>query len=199
MPAAGSVLSILAAVEPLGALIVGLLVLVLVGLVAIAIAVRRISAVQTDPRASLPANAPRSRVPPQRVRWGTSAAATAARMVCPSCRSEFHGMTYCTRDARRLVSPAEIADGAGRVPSSRLSAGLVCTTCRRAFKMGQRQCPHDGNDLIPAVAYRALRPPRRRATEPAGIIARICPTCASKFDLNARFCGHDGGELIVIN
>ena len=38
-----------------------------------------------------------------------------------------------------------------------------------------------------------------RATEPAGVVARICPVCATKYDLNARFCGHDAGELVVIN
>ena len=121
-------------------------------------------------------------------------------MVCPTCRTEYHGLTYCTRDARRLVPPEEMLGGAGLSParSNTKSAGLVCMACHRAYEPGLRSCPHDSNELVPFAVYNATRP-RRRPTEPAGIVARICPVCGSKFDLNARFCGHDAGELVVIN
>jgi hypothetical protein len=119
-------------------------------------------------------------------------------MVCPTCRTEYHGMTYCTRDARRLVPPEEMLGAAAGRNAAR-SAGLVCMACRRAYEPGLRSCPHDGNELIPFPVYNATRPARRGTDEPTGVIARICPVCATKYDLNARFCGHDAGELVVIN
>ena len=71
--------------------------------------------------------------------------------------------------------------------------------CRRAYEPGLRQCPHDGNELVPSQVYNATRPRRPRTSEPTGVVARICPVCGNKYDLNARFCGHDAGELVVIN
>jgi hypothetical protein len=146
-----------------------------------------------------PAAPPRARPRPAVARGGGGgglAIATASRVsssrVCPTCRTEYDGLTYCTRDARRLVAPEEMLAGAR-------SAGLVCMACRRAYEPGLRRCPHDGNELLPFPVYSATRPRRGRATEPAGVIARICPVCGAKYDLNARFCGHDAGELIVIN
>jgi len=127
---------------------------------------------------------------------GGLAVATSSAMVCPTCRTEYHGMTYCTRAARRLVPPEEML-GMGRTAAR--SAGLICMACRRAYEPGLRSCPHDGNELVPFPVYNATRPARRGTTEPAGVIARICPVCATKYDLNARFCGHDAGELVVIN
>ena len=128
------------------------------------------------------------------------AVATSSAMVCPTCRTEYHGMTYCTKDARRLVPPEEMLGGPLRAASSGKSAGLVCMACRRAYEPGMRSCPHDGNELVPFPVYNATRPrARRQSTEPAGIVARICPVCGAKYDLNARFCGHDAGELVVIN
>jgi hypothetical protein len=118
-------------------------------------------------------------------------------MVCPTCRTEYHGLTYCTRDARRLVLPEDMLNGPLR--STTRSAGLVCMACRRAYEPGLRSCPHDGNELVPFPVYNATRPRRARTSEPAGVVARICPVCATKYDLNARFCGHDAGELVVIN
>lgn len=122
-------------------------------------------------------------------------------MVCPTCRTEYHGMTYCTRDARRLVPPEEMLGGARALTGTQgKSTGLVCMACRRAYEPGLRSCPHDGNELVPFPVYNATRPrARRNSTEPAGVIARICPVCGAKYDLNARFCGHDAGELVVIN
>ena len=115
-------------------------------------------------------------------------------------------MTYCTRDARRLVLPEEMlgshgaASSLGPVRALSRSAGLVCMACRRAYEPGLRSCPHDGNELLPFPVYNATRPrSRRNSTAPTGVIARVCPVCGAKYDLNARFCGHDAGELVVIN
>ena len=130
---------------------------------------------------------------------GGLAVATSSAMVCPTCRTEYHGLTYCTRDARRLVPPEEMLThqhGQSRAKS----AGLVCMACRRAYEPGLRSCPHDGNELMPFPVYNATRPRKRGTTnDPSGVIARICPVCGNKYDLNARFCGHDAGQLVVIN
>jgi len=199
--------------EPLLIAVVGLLALVIVGLAIIAIVIRRRAQValakpiETE-RVATPITPPS--IPPRRrpvmVRGGGGggglAVATSTAMVCPTCRTEYHGMTYCTRDARRLVPPEEMLSGAGlsAARSHTKSAGLVCMACHRAYEPGLRSCPHDSNELMPFAVYNATRPRRPRGmTEPAGIIARICPVCSSKFDLNARFCGHDAGELVVIN
>ena len=193
--------------------VIGLLGLVIIGLVAMAIVVRRRSRVvenDTDQVRALPAPPPAAPPPRPRVRPAMSVRAagggglavvtsTSTAMVCPTCRTEFHGMTYCTRDARRLVPPEEMLGGPLRALTSGKSAGLVCMACRRAYEPGLRSCPHDGNELVPFPVYNATRPRRSRTTEPAGVIARICPVCGSKYDLNARFCGHDAGQLVVIN
>jgi uncharacterized protein YbaR (Trm112 family) len=196
--------------------VIGLLALVIIGLVAVAVLLRRRSRAQA---AILPALRPRPPVsappvpalprtrprPAQHARGGGAsgglAVATSTAMVCPTCRTEYHGLTYCTRDARRLVPPEEMLGGPGLGPLRALSrsAGLVCMACRRAYEPGLRSCPHDGNELVPFPVYNATRPRRARTTEPAGVIARICPVCGSKYDLNARFCGHDAGQLVVIN
>jgi hypothetical protein len=200
--------------EPLLIAVIGLLALVIIGLVALALLLRRRNraqaiAAQAAARPPAPAAAPlpprpRPRPVHQNLRSGGGgglAVATSSAMVCPTCRTEYHGMTYCTRDARRLVPPEELLGGPGLGPMRALSrsAGLVCMACRRAYAPGLRSCPHDGNELVPFPVYNATRPRRARTTEPAGVIARICPVCGSKYDLNARFCGHDAGQLVVIN
>jgi hypothetical protein len=200
--------------EPLLIAVAGILALVIVGLVALAVVLRRRTRelaeraaaserAQTQP---LPAPPPpaRPRARPVVVRGGGGggglAVATSSAMVCPTCRTEYHGMTYCTRDARRLVPPEDMLGGPLRALQTGKSAGLVCMACRRAYEPGLRSCPHDGNELVPFSVYNATRPrPRRSTTEPAGVVARICPVCGTKYDLNARFCGHDAGELVVIN
>ncbi len=200
----------LATAEPLLVAVIGLLSAVIVGLGAMAIMLRRRAAREQlapvpAPRVSALAlqasPPPRPRARPV-VRGGGGggglAVATSTAMVCPTCRTEYHGMTYCTRDARRLVPPEDMLGAALRGSSGR-SAGLVCMACRRAYEPGLRSCPHDGNELVPFPVYSATRPRRARTSEPANVIARICGVCASKYDLNARFCGHDGGELVVIN
>src|SRR5689334_107901 len=196
--------------------VVGLLALVILGLVAMVLVMRRRpKQTQHDtteqmpalPLAAAPPSAPRtpSRARPAMVRGGGGgglAVATSSAMVCPTCRTEYHGMTYCTRDARRLVPPEEMLAGAGVGPGRSMSrsAGLVCMACRRAYEPGLRGCPHDADELAPLPAYNATRPrSRAKTSEPAGVIARICPVCSTKYDLNARFCGHDAGELVVIN
>ena len=194
--------------------VIGLLALVLVGLVALALLLRRRNRAQTigAAPARLATSAPLVPLPPrprprpaQHVRGGGAsgglAVATSSAMVCPTCRTEYHGMTYCTRDARRLVPPEDMLGGPGLGPMRALSrsAGLVCMACRRAYEPGLRSCPHDGNELVPFPVYNATRPRRAKTTEPAGVIARVCPVCGTKYDLNARFCGHDAGQLVVIN
>ncbi|HLL24027.1 MAG TPA: hypothetical protein VK427_17965 [Kofleriaceae bacterium] len=197
-----------ATTQPLLVAVIGLLALVIVGLVAMALILRRRNENQPE-RAAPPSPpkltigtapvVPRVRSRPSMVRSGGGgglAVATSSAMVCPTCRTEYHGLTYCTRDARRLVSPEEMISAAAKTSKS---AGIVCMACRRAYEPGLRSCPHDGNELVPFPVYNATRPRRRGFTEPAGVIARICPICATKYDLNARFCGHDAGELVVIN
>jgi uncharacterized protein YbaR (Trm112 family) len=198
--------------EPLLVAVVGLLVLVIVGLIAMAIVLRRRShaAVAAMAAAALPharavqaappSPPPRPRARAMRGGGGAGlamATSTSTAMVCPTCRTEYHGLMYCTRDARRLVPPEEMLGGGVRTPGR--SAGLVCMACRRAYEPGLRSCPHDGNELVPSQVYAATRPRRPRTSEPTGVVARICPVCATKYDLNARFCGHDAGELVVIN
>jgi hypothetical protein len=205
-----SISALTATAEPLLIAVAGVLALVIIGLVALALVVRRrTSPAQAAPppvRAVVTAHAsppPRPRMRHQLVRGGGGgglAVATSSAMVCPTCRTEYHGMTYCTRDARRLVPPEEMLGGPLRAASGGKSAGLVCMACRRAYEPGLRSCPHDGNELVPFPVYNATRPrSRRHSSEPAGVIARICPVCGAKYDLNARFCGHDAGELVVIN
>lgn len=216
----GLLTSVLGSAEPMLVAVIGLLVLVIIGLVAMAILVRRrskaIDAASAEAerarqrrRAIATAQAVQAAPPPRPRRpqvsrasgGGGLAIATSSAMVCPTCRTEHHGMTYCTRDARRLVPPEEMLGGPLRpgATTSSKSAGLVCMACRRAYEPGLRNCPHDGNELVPFPVYNATRPRKRNHTEPAGVIARICPVCATKYDLNARFCGHDAGELVVIN
>jgi hypothetical protein len=200
--------------EPLLIAVIGLLALVILGLVALALLLRRRNRAQATaappqrPPAFVPSSAtplmPRKR-PVQAARSGGAsgglAVATSSAMVCPTCRTEYHGMIYCTGDARRLVPPEEMLSGPGLGPMRALSrsAGLVCMACRRAYEPGLRSCPNDGNELVPFPVYNATRPRRARTTEPTGVIARICPVCGAKYDLNARFCGHDAGQLVVIN
>jgi len=197
--------------EPLLIAVVGLLTAVIVGLVAMALILRRRSRNQAaapaqppepKPVPVAPPIMPRPRPRPAMVRGGGGgglAVATSSAMVCPTCRTEYHGLTYCTRDARRLVAPEEMLHANALAGKTARSAGLVCMACRRAYEPGLRSCPHDGNELVPFPVYNATRPRKRGHTEPSGVIARICPVCATKYDLNARFCGHDAGELVVIN
>jgi hypothetical protein len=126
---------------------------------------------------------------------GALAVASSSALACPTCRSEYRGMTYCTRDARRLVPVEDLAGGR----ASARGHGLVCMACRRAYEPGLRSCPHDGSELVPLAVYAAIHPGTRDAGKPVGVIARICPVCGTKYDLGARFCGHDAGELVVIN
>ena len=204
--------------EPLLIAVVGLLALVIVGLAAMALVLRRRTRTHVaeppttpapQPVPSSPPVVPRTRPRPAHHRGGGGggglaiATSTSSAMVCPTCRTEYHGLTYCTRDARRLVPPEEMLGGPGigaiRSLGSASRAGLVCMACQRAYEPGLRSCPHDGNELVPFPVYNATRPRKRGSTEPTGVIARICPVCGTKYDLNARFCGHDAGELVVIN
>src|SRR5439155_10804747 len=121
-----------------------------------------------EPAPPAPAPPPRPRARPAVVRGGGGggglAVATSSAMVCPTCRTEYHGMTYCTRDARRLVLPEDMLGGPLRSLPMGKSAGLVCMACRRAYEPGLRSCPHDGNELVPFSVYNATRPRRRAGT-----------------------------------
>ncbi|HRC55222.1 MAG: hypothetical protein IPI49_26900 [Myxococcales bacterium] len=145
------------------------------------------------PRVSTPpvTERPKVRVRTTRAGGGAGLAVTTASLACPSCRREYEGALYCSRDARRLVPAYELRNH----PRSQ---GVVCLACRRAFEPGIRRCPHDGTALVPFAVHAAMRP-RSRTMEPAGVIARICPVCGARHDLHARFCGADGAELVVIN
>ena len=184
---------------------------VLVGLVALLVALRRRpreaepdTAPEPTPLprplprlAAAPSRPPRRRAPSAPAAGGDLAIASSSTassgMVCPTCRSEYQGMTYCIRDARRLV-PAEEMLAGGRGP------GGVCVACRRAFEPGLRRCPHDGGDVVPAALYWAMRGKKGREPVPiTGVNAKVCPLCRQRADLAARFCGHDGAELVVVN
>lgn len=184
---------------------------VLVGLVALLIALRRRPAAD-EPAATIaptpmPRPAPRLAAPSVRqvrrrapsVPSGggdlavASSATSSSGMVCPTCRSEYQGATYCIRDARRLVAAEEMLTG-GRGP------GGLCVACRRAFEPGLRRCPHDGGDVVPAALFWAMRGKKGREPQPiTGVNAKVCPVCRQRADLAARFCGHDGAELVVVN
>ncbi len=187
-----------------------LLAAVLVGLIALLVALRRRPAAEPDPPpmpAPTPRPMPRLAAPPVRMvrrrapsvpsLGGELAVAqsttSTSGMVCPTCRSEYQGQTYCIRDARRLV-PAEEMLAGGRGP------GGMCIGCRRAFEPGLRRCPHDGGDIVPAALFWAMRGKKGRDPAPiTGVNAKVCPVCRQRHDLAARFCGHDGAELLVVN
>ncbi|MEZ4404817.1 MAG: hypothetical protein R3B06_32815 [Kofleriaceae bacterium] len=109
-------------------------------------------------------------------------------MVCPTCRTEYTGMQFCQRDARRLVAAEDMLEG--RAP------GAMCPRCGRAFDPGLRRCPDDQAELVPVATYRATR---RADPAPTGVLAKTCPVCRNRFDLSSRFCGRDGHELVVVN
>jgi len=132
--------------------------------------------------------------PPPRVTTlglaGGGLAVASSGLVCPTCRTEYHGMSFCPRDARRLVPAEEMVAGIR-------GAGGMCTICGRAHEPGLRRCPHDGGDIIPSALYVATS--RRRDLAPTGVMAKVCPLCRERADLSSRFCGRDGHELVVIN
>jgi hypothetical protein len=185
---------------------------VLVGLVALLVALRRRAPGADDreeapspaptprpvPRMAAPPVRPARRRPPTAPSAGgdlavASSSTQSSGMVCPTCRSEYQGLTYCIRDARRLV-PAEEMLAGGRGP------GGMCIACRRAFEPGLRRCPHDGGDVVPAALFWAMRGKKGREPVPiTGVNAKVCPVCRQRADLAARFCGHDGAELVVVN
>src|SRR5689334_18005664 len=119
------------------------------------------------PGGRTPTQPPRARVSSQMGAGGGLAVASSG-MVCPTCRTEYTGLVYCTRDARKLIPAEDML--AGR------SAGGVCVSCRRAYEPGLRRCPHDGGELVPASVAAALRGRRRMSTAPTGVLATICPS-----------------------
>jgi len=206
-----SILTLAAASDPTRVALLAVIVLlsaILVGLLALLLAIRRRARTAEPTVAAPPPTRPAPRpVSPALPRHshrpvaastagggggGLQQVVSASGMVCPTCRTEYAGLTYCTRDARRLVAAEEILAG-GRGP------GGMCTTCRRAFDPGMRRCPHDGGDIIPAPLFWATRGRKDRDAAPTGVEAKVCPACRRRYDLAARFCGRDGAHLVVIN
>lgn len=185
-------------------LAIALVLLALAAVALVVIAARRRRPVEPEatpePAPPMPPPVPRRaapppirRAPPQRqmvAMAGGALAVVSTGLVCPTCRTEYQGKSFCERDARRLVPPEEMLAGAR-------SAGGMCTTCGRAFEPGLRRCSHDGGEIIPSVLFQATR--RRRENPPTGVLAKVCPVCRERSDLSARFCGRDGQELVVIN
>ncbi len=186
--------------------------LVLLAVAAIALVIvlsrRRGERPPPEPRAPTPVAVPPPLPPPRRAApsgsrsspprrslafaggGGGGLAVVTSGLVCPTCRTEYQGKSFCERDGRRLVPAEEMLAGAR-------SAGGMCTSCGRAYEPGLRRCPHDGGEVIPALLYLATR--RRRDQAPTGVLAKVCPACRQRSDLAARFCGRDGQELVVIN
>jgi hypothetical protein len=205
-PAASSVASARAVELARWGLAIALVLLALaaIALVVIAARRRREAEAETEPAPAPPMPPPvprRTAPPPPQTRRAPPARQTVALaggalavvstgLVCPTCRTEYSGKSFCERDARRLVPPEEMLAGAR-------SAGGMCTSCGRAFEPGLRRCPHDGGEIIPSVLFQATR--RRREIAPTGVLAKVCPVCRERSDLSARFCGRDGQELVVIN
>lgn len=153
---------------------------------------RRPPAEAPSPPAAEP---PRTRPPIAVVRAvrrpGTTAGGlevAASGMVCPTCRTEYAGLAYCPRDARRLVAAEDMLEGR--------ATGGMCPRCGRGFDPGLRRCPHDGAELVPPAAYRATRKPDPPLT---GVLGKACPVCRTRYDLSVRFCGKDGHDLVVVN
>jgi hypothetical protein len=182
--------------------VVVLLVAIVVAVTALAIVMRRRTARPSETPAPAPApsrppppsspSTPRTRRAPSAPALAGGLAVATSGMVCPTCRTEYTGFVYCTRDARRLVPAEEMLGGSK-------SSGGVCVSCRRAYEPGLRRCPHDGGELVPSGVAAALRGKGRRDEPPTGVMAKNCPACRQRFDLAARFCGHDGTELVVVN
>ena len=106
---------------------------------------------------------------------------------CPVCEREFDdpGVGFCPDDGAKLVDAKEAAPN---------GQPLICPTCRRGFPAGSRQCPTDGDELVPYALFVA----RHRAEE-GSTGSRICPVCGSRYARNVAFCGRDGSELVLVN
>jgi hypothetical protein len=111
-------------------------------------------------------------------------------LVCPSCRGEFAGTTFCPRDGNRLVPGPTAPPG-----SATVAAGGVCPTCGRGYDPGVRTCPAHGDELVPAAAYR----PRGPVPAPVPERGKICPSCGGRYGGEATFCGKDGTALVLVN
>ncbi len=106
--------------------------------------------------------------------------------VCPVCDREFDdpGVGFCPEDGAKLIDTKE---------ASQTGQPLICPTCRRGFPAGSKQCPTDGDELVPYALFVA-----KKREEAAGG-TRICPVCGSRYGRDVAFCGRDGSELVLVN
>ena len=112
-------------------------------------------------------------------------------MYCPSCRREHpSGTTYCSFDTNRLVAIR------GHEALMSGPSGGICPTCHRGFNPGVKQCPHDGDTLVPAPAAGVSTQIVASPSAPRG---KICPTCGSRFEGVSAFCVKDGTQLVLLN
>lgn len=186
--------------------LVGLLLVVLGVLIAMAVTVRRRSkgsrrqsglggsrdairaAVRAQPSDPLPRRRPRTESA-----GGMMAVALAEeRNACPTCGQEYDAaLSFCPADARALVPLSEVAAKAKE-------GSAACVACHRAFELGVRYCSYDASELVPIAVYEATRG-KVGHLAPVGVLGRVCSQCRRPFDLAARFCPHDGTELSLLH
>lgn len=113
---------------------------------------------------------------------------------CPTCGVEYAaGLSFCPRDARRLVDADEVDERA------RLS-GRVCPRCRRGFEPGARRCVDDGTELVSAAMAASFALTAQGEGDGGdGAPGKICPRCKIRQADGASFCGHDGARLVALN
>ncbi len=186
--------------------LIGLLLVVLGVLIAIAVVVRRRSrtvaelspGLRADVRAAVRAEAG---APPRVLATDAGSGGGAglhaavpfdSRVACPTCGQEYDAsFDFCPVDARELVPVSELALRASEGSSA-------CVTCHRAFDVGVRYCPHDASELLPIAVYEATRG-GDEFLPPASRSERFCPHCQRRVHVAARFCPMDGTELAVLH
>jgi len=108
-------------------------------------------------------------------------------------------VTYCTRDARRLVPPEDMLGGPGLGPLRALSrsAGLICMACRRAYEPGLRTS--HTTHRAGSVSGLQRDPAAPRQDQRAHRHDRPDRPVSAQVRSQRPFCGHDAGQLVVIN
>lgn len=185
--------------------LIGLLLVVLGVLIAMALVVRKrsqgaatVSRAHTEAIRAAVASGSGPMAAPSLVRARASSTGMMAvvasdeRVACPTCGQEFDAaLRFCPADSRALVPLSEVAERARE-------GSCACVTCNRAFEMGVRYCPHDASELVPIAVYEATRGKVGHLAA-VGVTGRICPACRRQLDLAARFCPYDGTELVNLH